>query len=71
MGVIMQAFYWSCPDLEGKPFEWWKYLQGEIPKLAAAGFTAPPLINRWAMILMTITIWVTLTRRHRWPPGSA
>src|SRR5712672_1846153 len=40
MGVIMQAFYWNCPALEGKPFEWWKYLQGEIPKLARAGFTA-------------------------------
>jgi alpha-amylase len=40
MGVMMQAFYWNCPDIEGKPFQWWKYLQGEVPRLAAAGFTA-------------------------------
>jgi len=40
MGVMMQAFYWNCPEIETKPFEWWKYLKGEIPKLAAAGFTA-------------------------------
>ena len=40
MGVMMQAFYWNCPDVEGKPFQWWTYLRGEVPKLAAAGFTA-------------------------------
>src|SRR5215469_10777285 len=40
MGVMMQAFYWNCPDVEAKPFQWWKYLQDEIPKLAGAGFTA-------------------------------
>jgi alpha-amylase len=40
MGVIIQAFYWNCPELEGRPFQWWKYLQGEMPNLAAAGFTA-------------------------------
>jgi len=40
MGVIMQAFYWDCPQIEGKPFQWWTYLHGEVPRLAAAGFTA-------------------------------
>jgi alpha-amylase len=40
MGVIMQAFYWDCPQIEGKPFQWWKHLHGEVPRLAAAGFTA-------------------------------
>lgn len=40
MGVMLQAFYWNCPDVEGKPFAWWIYLQSEVPKLAAAGFTA-------------------------------
>jgi alpha-amylase len=39
MGVIMQAFYWDCPQIEAKPFQWWKYLHGEVPRLAAAGFT--------------------------------
>jgi len=40
MGVIMQAFYWNCPELENKSFKWWLYIAGEIPKLAKAGFTA-------------------------------
>src|SRR5947207_1455328 len=40
MGVIMQAFYWDCPQIEGKPFQWWRHLHGEVPRLAAAGFTA-------------------------------
>jgi alpha-amylase len=40
MGVMLQAFYWNCPDIEGRPFGWWKYLQGEVPRLAAAGYTA-------------------------------
>jgi len=40
MGVIMQAFYWDCPRIEGKEYEWWSHVQGEIPALKAAGFTA-------------------------------
>jgi alpha-amylase len=40
MGVMMQAFYWDCPDIEGKPFQWWNHVRGEVPRLAAAGFTA-------------------------------
>ena len=40
MGVMMQAFYWDCPDIEGKAFEWWKCIEAEVPRLAAAGFTA-------------------------------
>ena len=40
MGVMMQAFYWDCPQIEGKAFGWWKYLQSELTELAAAGFTA-------------------------------
>jgi alpha-amylase len=40
MGIMMQAFYWDCPAIEGKPFQWWKHVESEVPKLAAAGFTA-------------------------------
>jgi alpha-amylase len=40
MGVIMQAFYWDCPRLEGKEYQWWNHVNGEIPWLRAAGFTA-------------------------------
>lgn len=39
-GVMMQAFYWNCPDLEGKAFVWWKLVRERVPALAAAGFTA-------------------------------
>jgi alpha-amylase len=40
MGVIMQAFYWDCPRIDGKEFEWWNHVKSEIPALKATGFTA-------------------------------
>ncbi len=40
MGVMMQAFYWDCPAIEGIPFGWWAHLRAKVPELAAAGFTA-------------------------------
>jgi alpha-amylase len=40
MGVIMQAFYWDCPRIEGKEYEWWNHVKGEIPSLKTVGFTA-------------------------------
>jgi hypothetical protein len=40
MGVIMQAFYWDCPRLENREYEWWNYIAGKIPMLKEAGFTA-------------------------------
>jgi alpha-amylase len=40
MGVIMQAFYWDCPRLEGKEYAWWNRVKGEILSLKIAGFTA-------------------------------
>ena len=46
MGVMLQAFYWDCPRLENKEFEWWKYITGQIPSLAQVGFTSlwlPPV----------------------------
>lgn len=36
----MQAFYWDCPKLEDKEFQWWVFLQGEIKTLSETGFTA-------------------------------
>lgn len=40
MGIIMQAFYWDCPKLENKEFEWWNFLTEKIKPLSDAGFTA-------------------------------
>ena len=40
MGVIMQAFYWDCPRLESKEFEWWNFVKEKINTLSEAGFTA-------------------------------
>ena len=40
MGVIMQSFYWDCPRLENKEFQWWTFLQEKIKALSEIGFTA-------------------------------
>src|SRR5213592_2250612 len=40
MGVLMQAFYWDRPKLEGKEFQWWDYVAGFVPSLSENGFTA-------------------------------
>jgi alpha-amylase len=40
MGVLLQAFYWDCPRIEGKESQWWIYLTGLVPDIARAGFTA-------------------------------
>ena len=36
----MQAFYWDCPKLEAKEFEWWNHLNEKITSLSETGFTA-------------------------------
>lgn len=40
MGVMLQAFYWDCPRVEGKEFKWWEHIRAQIPALAQAGFTS-------------------------------
>ncbi len=40
MGVIMQAFYWDCPKLDNREFEWWNHVKTKVPALKQAGFTA-------------------------------
>jgi alpha-amylase len=40
MGVIMQSFYWDCPKLEAKEFEWWNLLKEKVKALKDVGFTA-------------------------------
>ncbi|HQU37636.1 MAG TPA: alpha-amylase family glycosyl hydrolase, partial [Anaerolineales bacterium] len=40
MGVMMQAFYWDCPRLENKEFQWWNTIREQVPALAKVGFTA-------------------------------
>ena len=46
MGVILQAFYWNCPQAENQEFEWWNFLQSKVASLSEVGFTAlwlPPI----------------------------
>jgi alpha-amylase len=40
MGVMMQTFYWDCPRVEGKEFQWWNTIREQVPALAKAGFTS-------------------------------
>ena len=38
MGVLLQAFYWDCPRIEGRESQWWTYLTGlvSIPRFRSA-----------------------------------
>jgi len=29
MGVLLQAFYWDCPALEGRERAWWGRIEAE------------------------------------------
>lgn len=40
MGVLLQAFYWNCPLLEGCEGQWFRTIKAQLPSLAADGFTA-------------------------------
>src|SRR6185312_16677017 len=40
MGVLLQAFYWDCPKLENKEFEWWGFVKEKVKELSDVGFTA-------------------------------
>ena len=40
MGVLFQAFYWNCPSEENQDGTWWNFVNGKIPELRQAGFTA-------------------------------
>ena len=40
MGVLMQAFYWNCPDLEKRDFHWWEYVESQVASLSQVGFTS-------------------------------
>ena len=46
MGVMLQTFHWDCPREDKKEFQWWNYINEQIPALAKAGFTSlwlPPV----------------------------
>ena len=46
MGVMLQTFYWDCPRVEAKEFQWWNAIREQIPALAKTGFSAlwlPPV----------------------------
>lgn len=40
MGVMMQAFHWNCPRVDGREFAWWKHVRERVPSLARVGFTS-------------------------------
>ena len=46
MGVMLQTFFWDCPRVDGKEFQWWNTIREQVPALAKAGFTSlwlPPV----------------------------
>ena len=40
MGVMLQAFYWDCPQTENREHQWWSFIKSKLPAIAQAGFTA-------------------------------
>ena len=40
MGVMLQAFYWDCPQVENREHQWWIFIKSKLPLIAQAGFTA-------------------------------
>ncbi|MDP4270349.1 MAG: DUF1939 domain-containing protein [Bacteroidota bacterium] len=54
MGVIMQAFYWDCPNSQPN-MSWWEYIQTKMPSLHQQGFTAvwlPPVSKAYPALSM-------------------
>ena len=46
MGVILQTFFWDCPRVDNREFQWWNYIRQQVPALAKVGFTSlwlPPI----------------------------
>ena len=37
MGVMLQAFFWDCPRVDNREFQWWNYIREQVPSLANAG----------------------------------
>ncbi|MCX7710825.1 MAG: DUF1939 domain-containing protein [Clostridia bacterium] len=37
--ILMQAFYWDCPQNENKAGQWWNYIRSKIPNLSSNGIT--------------------------------
>lgn len=53
MGVLMQAFYWDCPNDQTQ--SWWKFLKAKMPGLSKQGFTAiwlPPVSKAYPALSM-------------------
>ncbi len=40
MGVMLQTFYWDCPNAENREHQWWSFIKSQLPSIAQAGFTA-------------------------------
>ena len=40
MGVMLQAFYWDCPEISGQEHLWWDHIRRHVVRLAGVGFTS-------------------------------
>lgn len=40
MGVLMQAFYWNCPQIDNQVSTWWNFVASKVPDLQGVGITA-------------------------------
>ena len=40
MGVMLQSFFWDCPRVDNKEYQWWNTIRDQVPALAKAGFTS-------------------------------
>ena len=34
MGVMLQAFYWDCPQAENREHQWWTFIKSKLPVIA-------------------------------------
>ncbi|MGH7504274.1 MAG: hypothetical protein ACRELX_01425 [Longimicrobiales bacterium] len=33
MSVLMQAFHWDCPRVDGREFAWWDYVREKVARM--------------------------------------
>ena len=79
MGVMLQAFYWDCPQAENREHQWWTFVKSQIAsrlrKLVSlhCGFrpqTRQRAGNRWATTHTIITTSASLIRKAVCRRGS-
>ena len=66
MGVMLQAFYWDCPQAENREHQWWSFIKSKFPAIANAGFTA-----LWLPPANKAASWKSMATIHTIPMTSA